>query len=118
MNIREVWLLVAGDLEKTVMLEVSALSWHRLSVSLEHPLEESMATVEMDLSDIAYPSCKIYTAAGDTSPEYATKVFQRLVESVSFMICRGFRIQMVFNSYSKWPEVFVQSNELGATFEY
>ncbi|XP_046678698.1 mediator of RNA polymerase II transcription subunit 1 isoform X2 [Homalodisca vitripennis] len=65
------------DLDKTVMLEVSALSWQRLSVSLEHPLEESMATVELDLSDITQPTCKIYTAAGDTSPDYATKVFQR-----------------------------------------
>ncbi|XP_054285871.1 mediator of RNA polymerase II transcription subunit 1 [Macrosteles quadrilineatus] len=66
-----------GEQDKTVMLEVSALSWQRLSVSLEHPLEESMATVEMDLSDISNPSCKIYTANGDTSSDYATKVFQR-----------------------------------------
>lgn len=61
------------------MLEVCALSWQRLSVSLEHPLEESMATVELDLSDICQPMCKIYTTTGDNSSEFATKVFQRSV---------------------------------------
>lgn len=72
---------IVGDLEKTIMLEVSALSSQRLSVSLEHPLEESIVTVELDLSDVIQPTCKIYTTAGDTSPEYASKVFQRLVAS-------------------------------------
>ncbi|GLV34478.1 Mediator complex subunit 1 [Carabus blaptoides fortunei] len=74
------------DLESMIMFEVSALSWQHLSISLEHPLEESMATAELDLSDISNVNCKIYTptsngtmnqADADAMSELATKVFQR-----------------------------------------
>lgn len=62
------------------MLEVMPLDWQHLSVTLEHPLEESMATVELDLTDINNLSCKVYTSSGENTQansEYATKVFQR-----------------------------------------
>lgn len=73
------------DLESMIMFEISALSWQHLSISLEHPLEESMATAELDLSDIAKLVCKIHTPTsstqpnqiGDSTSELASKVFQR-----------------------------------------
>lgn len=67
------------DLESMIMLEVTPLSWQHLSISLEHPVEESMATVEIDLTSIDRVTCKVYTSgeSGSTSSEYATTVFQR-----------------------------------------
>lgn len=65
------------------MFEVSALSWQNLSISLEHPIEESMATADIDLTDISNVTCKIYgpnNTTGEASPkisEIATKVLQR-----------------------------------------
>lgn len=43
------------------MFEVSALSCQRISVALEHPYEESMATIEFNLTDCANITCKIYS---------------------------------------------------------
>ncbi|KAL1137993.1 hypothetical protein AAG570_009688 [Ranatra chinensis] len=68
------------DIEKMVMFEVTPLTWQHLSISLEHPLEESMATVELDLSDITNVACKVYSTVGENglaTSDYATKVFQR-----------------------------------------
>lgn len=72
--------LFFSDLEKMIMLEVMPLDWQHVSITLEHPLEESMATVEVDLTDINNLTCKVYTSSGENSlanSEYATKVFQR-----------------------------------------
>ncbi|KAI5644339.1 mediator of RNA polymerase II transcription subunit 1 domain-containing protein [Phthorimaea operculella] len=68
------------DLENTLMFEVSALSWQHISISLEHPLEESMATVELELSEPAAPRASVYTL--NTPPrehidEYITRVLQK-----------------------------------------
>lgn len=69
-----------------IMFEISALSWQHISISLEHPLEESMATAELDLSDISNVICKIHTpissgmtnqSTPDPTSELASKVFQR-----------------------------------------
>lgn len=49
------------------MFEISALSWQHISISLEHPLEESMATAELDLTDISNVICKIYTPTTSNS---------------------------------------------------
>uniref|UniRef100_T1J8I3 Mediator of RNA polymerase II transcription subunit 1 n=1 Tax=Strigamia maritima TaxID=126957 RepID=T1J8I3_STRMM len=68
------------DLETALMFEVTALSWLHVSVSFEHPLEESMATAEFDLSDITNVKCKLCTMGSDASicsDEYASKVVQR-----------------------------------------
>lgn len=68
------------------MFEISALSWQHISISLEHPIEESMATAELDLSDISNVICKIHTPTSsglsnptgpDPTSELASKVFQR-----------------------------------------
>jgi len=62
------------------------MSWQHLVVSFEHPIEESLATAEFDLSDISRLQCQVYTSASETngesvltSPEFASKVLQRLV---------------------------------------
>lgn len=48
------------DPEHTTILEISALSWQHISVSVEHPFEETMATAELDLTDISALKCKLY----------------------------------------------------------
>ncbi len=63
------------------LLEVTALSWQHLSVSLEHPQEESMTTVEFDLTDPSSVKCNLFGAgssSGQTvTAEFAAKVVQR-----------------------------------------
>lgn len=66
------------------MFEISALSWTHISLSLEHPTEESMATAEIDLSDISNLVCKIVSPGSpppanipDTATELSTKILNR-----------------------------------------
>ncbi|XP_066993755.2 mediator of RNA polymerase II transcription subunit 1 [Anabrus simplex] len=67
------------DLENMIMFEVTALSWQHLSVSFEHPLEETMTTAELDLTDIANVKCKVYgsTCENSSLQEHTSKVLQR-----------------------------------------
>lgn len=65
------------------------MSWQHLVVSFEHPIEESLATAEFDLSDISRLQCQVYTSSSETngesvltSPEFASKVLQRLVHVI------------------------------------
>lgn len=66
------------------MFEVSALSWTELSLSLEHPTEESMATAEIDLRDITNLVCRIRNPGSPPSPnapdpttDLASKILNR-----------------------------------------
>lgn len=73
----------------TTVFEIAAYeekSWQHLVVSFEHPIEESLATAEFDLSDISRLLCQVYTSSSETngesvltSPEFASKVLQRFV---------------------------------------
>ncbi|KAL0268887.1 UNVERIFIED_CONTAM: hypothetical protein PYX00_010677 [Menopon gallinae] len=69
------------DVENMIMLEVSALSCRHLSVSFEHPLQESMSTIEIDLTDISAVKAKLYSTATETnlrtSSEHISKILQR-----------------------------------------
>ncbi|XP_012282760.1 mediator of RNA polymerase II transcription subunit 1 [Orussus abietinus] len=68
------------ELEHTTMFEVSALSWQHISVSLEHPFEETMATAELDLTDISALKCKLYGVSmtnTEQTSELAARVLQR-----------------------------------------
>ncbi|KAJ8722007.1 hypothetical protein PYW08_004409 [Mythimna loreyi] len=68
------------ELETVLMFEVSALSWQHISVSLEHPGDDSMATVELELADPAAPRAKLYTlhaAPHDHIDDYITRVLQK-----------------------------------------
>ncbi|KFM64337.1 Mediator of RNA polymerase II transcription subunit 1, partial [Stegodyphus mimosarum] len=59
------------------MFEVMAYSTSHILVSFEHPLEESLATVDLDLRDITNVKCKIYTLSSDATmctDEYASKI--------------------------------------------
>lgn len=67
-----------------ILFEISALSWTHLSISLEHPLEETMATAELDITDISNLQCLIHTPGTppppntpDTATELTTKVLNR-----------------------------------------
>ncbi|GLH15871.1 Mediator of RNA polymerase II transcription subunit 1 [Gryllus bimaculatus] len=67
------------DLENLIMFEITALSWQHLSISFEHPLEETMATAELDLSDAANLKCKVYGSGCENNSvqEHASKILQR-----------------------------------------
>ncbi|CAH2269286.1 jg15062 [Pararge aegeria aegeria] len=68
------------ELETVLMFEVSALSWQHISITLEHPLDESMATVELELADPAAPRASVYalnTPPRDHIDDYITKVLQK-----------------------------------------
>ena len=68
------------DQEHTTIFEVSALSWQCISVSLEHPVEETLATAELDLTDISALKCKLYGISitnTDQTSDLAGKVLQR-----------------------------------------
>lgn len=67
-----------------IMFEISALSWAHISISLEHPIEDSMATAEIDLTDISNLTCSIHTPgtppplnSPDITSELATKVLNK-----------------------------------------
>ncbi|CAL1266022.1 unnamed protein product [Larinioides sclopetarius] len=69
------------DAESPFMFEGMAYSTSHILVSFEHPLEESLATVDIDLKDINKVSCKIYTLSSDATmctDDYASKVMQRI----------------------------------------
>lgn len=68
------------ELETVLMFEVSALSWQHISISLEHPLDESMATVELELSDPSQPRASVYTLntpAREHIDDYISRVLQK-----------------------------------------
>lgn len=69
------------DLENVMMFEVSALSWAHISVSLEHPLDESMATLDFELSDPAHPRAALHWLHASHQhhqlDEYITRVLQK-----------------------------------------
>lgn len=47
------------DLESSYMFEVNIVSLHYIQIFIEHPLKETMITVELDLSDVRQVNCKI-----------------------------------------------------------
>ncbi|KPJ15224.1 Mediator of RNA polymerase II transcription subunit 1 [Papilio machaon] len=68
------------EMEGVVMLEVSAVSWQHISVSLEHPADESVATLELSLSEPAAPRaavCTLHAPPSEHVDEYVTRVLQK-----------------------------------------
>ena len=52
------------DLDKSIMFELSYTDLKHLSVTFEHPSEECIATVEMDLGNVdAGPKCKVFASS-------------------------------------------------------
>ncbi|KAH8368488.1 hypothetical protein KR084_012303, partial [Drosophila pseudotakahashii] len=48
-----------NDMDSTVILEVTAVSFNQITVELQHPYEESLATVDFLLED-GQPTCSVY----------------------------------------------------------
>lgn len=72
------------DFENMTMFEISALSPTHISVSLEHPIDESMATAEVNLMDISNLECHIHNPGTpppantpDTISELASKILNK-----------------------------------------
>lgn len=68
------------DVDTSIMFEVTCLDpmCQTLSVTFEHPTEETMATAELTLSDLTAPRCRVYTGSMSVCPEEtANKVLQR-----------------------------------------
>ena len=64
------------------IFEVGALSMSTINVSFEHPVEESLATIGIDLRDITNVKCKLYDSSNFSSlcsDEHASKIMQRWV---------------------------------------
>lgn len=67
------------------MFEVMPLSMQQITVSFEHPTDETLITAELDLSDISDLRCNISTASDDcntsviNAQECAGRALQRLV---------------------------------------
>ncbi|KAL5278647.1 MED1 family protein [Megaselia abdita] len=45
----------------TVVIEVNAASIQQITVAFQHPYEESMAMIEIDLRDVANVTCQVYS---------------------------------------------------------
>merc|ERR1712098_529055 len=68
------------DVDTSLMFEVTCLdpTCQTLTVTFEHPTEETMATAELKLLDLTAPRCRVYTSASSVcSEETANKVLQR-----------------------------------------
>lgn len=95
------------DLENMIIFEVSALSWTHISISLEHPVEENMATAELDLSDISNLTCRIHSP-GTPPPPNAPDIASDLATKV---LNRSFSIPITMRSVIKhWDKQVVKKN--------
>lgn len=52
------------DVEKSVMFEVTYTSLDHMTVTFEHPVDETMITLEINLSDILAVKCKTFAPPG------------------------------------------------------
>ena len=68
------------------MFEVIPLSLEQITVSFEHPNEETLLTADLDLSDISNLRCNISSASEDSitsitsAQDYAARALQRCVD--------------------------------------
>ena len=72
--------LLFTDLDKALVFEVSSMDLQHLTVTYEIVNEESMATVEFDLTNITSLRCNVYSANVTTSicpEELASKIIQK-----------------------------------------
>lgn len=101
------YLILFLDLENMVIFEVSALSWTHISISLEHPVEENMATAEIDLTDISNLTCKIHSP-GTPPPPNTPDVVSELATKV---LNRSFSIPITMRAVIKhWDKQVVRKN--------
>lgn len=77
------------------MFEVSAISCQYIIISLEHPFEESMATVEINLTDLTNVTCKIYSLA---------KNYDHIAVKLSTIIQKSMSIPITMRALIKYWE--------------
>lgn len=76
--IRKLTSFASGDTKFS--FEVMSSSMSNITVSFEHPVEESLASLEIDLKDITNVKCKLYDAASFSNlctDEFASRIMQR-----------------------------------------
>ena len=76
--IRKLTSFASGDTKFS--FEVVSASMSNITVSFEHPIEESLASLEIDLKDITNVKCKLYNSLSFShlcTDEFATRVMQR-----------------------------------------
>ena len=68
------------DVDTSMMMEVTCLDplCKSLSITFEHPVEEGIATAEVDLREVGRPRCRVYSSSVAQCPEEtADRVVQR-----------------------------------------
>jgi len=67
------------DVDTSIMFEVTCLdtTCTSLTITFEHPSEETMATAEISLNDITAPKCRVFTTATVCPEETGNTVLQR-----------------------------------------
>lgn len=99
------------DFENMIMFEVSALSSIHISISLEHPVEESMATAEIDLSDISNVICRIHSPNSSSQvhppPDIATELSSKILN-------KSLSVPVTLRSVIKlWEQQSMKRNHYG-----
>lgn len=66
--------------DRRLAFEVSMLSMSHATVCFEHPVEESLATMDIDMQDITQVKCKLHNANSFSNlctDDYASKIMQK-----------------------------------------
>ncbi|XP_055601022.1 mediator of RNA polymerase II transcription subunit 1 [Uranotaenia lowii] len=88
-----------SDYEQLLVFEVSALSCQQITVSLQHPFEESLAMVEFDLRNILAIKVRIFY--GDYECD------ERIINRVSLIVQRTLSIPVTLRALMKlWDEEY------------
>lgn len=69
----------------TVVIEVNAASIQQITISFQHPYEESMAMIEIDLRDVANVTCQVYSLSSQYK-EISTKLSKVLQVCLSIPV--------------------------------
>ncbi|XP_017042332.1 LOW QUALITY PROTEIN: mediator of RNA polymerase II transcription subunit 1 [Drosophila ficusphila] len=84
-----------NDMDSTVILEVTAVSFNQITVELQHPYEESLATVDFLLED-GQPTCSVYCL---------TNEYEQLSQKLTRTVRKVVSIPMVIYKLLKcWDE--------------
>ncbi|XP_017128450.1 mediator of RNA polymerase II transcription subunit 1 isoform X1 [Drosophila elegans] len=84
-----------NDMESTVILEVTAVSFNQITVELQHPYEESLATVDFLLED-GQPTCSVYCLSNE---------YEQLSQKLTRTVRKVVSIPMVIYKLLKcWDE--------------
>ncbi|XP_055854764.1 mediator of RNA polymerase II transcription subunit 1 isoform X2 [Episyrphus balteatus] len=99
-----------GDLESTTILEVNAISFSQISVALEHPYEESMATVEFNLNELGLVTCEIYSLSNN---------YESLAANLTLIVQTSMSIPITIRSLLKyWHQERMKCFQRGNGNEY